>query len=76
MRGIFTYKYCLYEGEHFKGYERGLDRIADLALLEGWIDSRGIKHVELNDEWEQFKLNFNVYTPRIDQQRMRVAGDR
>ena len=50
---------------HFQHYERGLDRIADLALLPGKIDALGVKHVELFDEWESYTVSFSVYEPRM-----------
>ena len=45
-------------------YEKGLDRIADLKLLpkakEGFASQ---KHVEINDTWEFFKVNFQIFNP-------------
>lgn len=62
---------------HFQYYERGLDRIADLALLAGHVDAYGVKHVELFDEWEKFTVSFSIYEPRMHHWRdMRIAGDR
>lgn len=64
-RGVFVYKYCMKADGNFLHYENGVDRIADLRLLPGPVDSNGLRHVELFDTWEQFEVNFMVYEPKV-----------
>ena len=61
----------------FLHYEQGVDRIADLRLLSGPVDQNGLRHVELNDSWEKFDVNFTVYEPKVPaDEAMCVASER
>lgn len=65
------YKYALFENDKFKIMEKGIDRIADLDLLftsEISNDTKkknSIKSIDINDEWESFKICFSVFHPKI-----------
>lgn len=68
-RGVFLYKYGLKTSEGMIKLEKGLDRIADLRLLNG-------QKVMLNDVWEKFTINFMVYEPKLpEDEAMCIAGD-
>ena len=59
----FTYKYYLIdkicEHEH-KGWERGIDRIADLRALK---DATINNCIYIDDEFEKFNVRFTIYYP-------------
>lgn len=50
----------------FKEYERGIDRIADLAIAETGPDGS----VAYNDVWQQYKLKFTVFSHEGDDNQM------
>ena len=40
------------------------------------MDYEGFKYVELNDSWEHFKVQLNIYNPKMTKaQEMRAAGE-
>ena len=53
--------------------EKGIDRIADLDLLNSSESSSDTKNnklvnsIDINDEWETFKICFSVFHPKIGQ---------
>lgn len=65
------YKYALFENDKFKMMEKGIDRIADLDLLltsdspSETKNNKLVKSIDINDEWETFKIFFSVYHPKI-----------
>jgi hypothetical protein len=67
------YKYALFENNKFKVMEKGIDRIADLDLLNSSESStetkanKLVKSIDINDEWETFKIFFSVFHPKIGQ---------
>ena len=67
------YKYALFENDKFKMMEKGIDRIADLDLLltsdspSETKNNKLVKSIDINDEWETFKIFFSVYHPKISQ---------
>ena len=67
------YKYALFENDKFKIMEKGIDRIADLDLLlssdspSETKNNKLVKSIDINDEWETFKIFFSVYHPKISQ---------
>lgn len=84
-RPFFKYKYVMYNPT--QTIEQGMDRLAELRLLSE-IKNRGIItshyhenyhyahaiHVELNDEWETFRVQYTVWHP--DDVHIRVTGSR
>lgn len=68
---FFMYKYALFENDKFKIMEKGIDRIADLDLLltsEITSETKNkmlVKPIDINDEWETFKICFSVFHPKI-----------
>jgi len=75
---FFTYKYLALGDNRTTliGWERGVDRIADLEVLpnlefseygqlnlQGKYKGREVKNVEINDDWENFIVKFSVSHP-------------
>lgn len=61
----FMYKYVLLNENNQNQYERGLDRIADLKLLNSETGYNNyiqyqpeVKNVQIFDEWEQYSVKF------------------
>lgn len=78
---FFRYKYVIYDKVEKKliSWERGIDRIADLAILEPidrvpnsnrivqrQVGDKPLISVELEDEWEEFTVVFSVNHPTQD----------
>lgn len=77
-QSYFSYKYVLVNNGQLVKWEDGFDRIADLDLLpEVAHRETGIrKDVEINDEWEKFKIIFSVNFPPDDpNQIVSVSGE-
>ena len=65
-RPFFTYKYYLIDKINESkdaGWEKGIDRIADVRELASGTSSGNLV---INDEWETFKFRFSVYYPLAD----------
>ena len=61
----FLYKYVLLKDlTEFKGWERGMDRCADLCILPYRTQgSDGAKSVEIRDKWQAYFVRFSVFDP-------------
>lgn len=65
----FRYKYALLDGENedaqtLKGWERGIDRWCQCALLPAQAGSTGgLKKIQMDDDWEKFTVRFTVFHP-------------
>lgn len=83
MKHYFRYKYVLFDAKQKKRiqWERGVDRIADLAILEPidrvpgtnrvvqrMVGTKHLRSVEIEDVWEEFTVEFSVNHPSKDLQ--------
>lgn len=62
-RAHFTYKYYLIDkiNEHeSKGWEKGIDRIADVRELASQSQTGNLV---IQDEWEMFDVRYSIYYP-------------
>lgn len=62
----FRYKYVVCHDMKFKEYERGIDRIADLAIAEVSHDGT----IYYNDVWQLYSLKFTVFSHEGDDDQM------
>jgi len=83
---FFSYKYYLTKGtgpdKSVLDQEKGIQRVADISLLKALTAKttnigQGLRHVEINDVWQKFKVHFTVYHPIIYQdQQLIISGNR
>lgn len=76
----FTYKYVIWDKNQnkLKEWEKGVDRIADMEVLEKLevspsgrpfkhtLGGKELKTVEIDDEWEEYTVVFSVQHPLND----------
>ena len=61
---VFKYKFAIFDSNgKFIQYERGIDRIADLKLLDGTIEGGFTKTCRLHHIWQKYKVTFAVSVP-------------
>lgn len=78
---FYRYKYVLFDSNQkaLIQWERGIDRIADLGVLDQidripgtsrivhrTLGNKPLKSCELEDEWEEFTVEFTVNHPSLD----------
>lgn len=75
----FEYKYVLLNEDDQENiqWEQGVNRIADLNILPNMVrkskkgqrtprEVDSVKHILLNDDWEQFKVRFTLFDPKYE----------
>ena len=88
---FFRYKFVLFDTNNKKliQWERGIDRIADLDILEPiervpgstrivnrTLGDKPLVSCELEDEWEEFTVVFTVNHPSLDiKDKMELTGN-
>ena len=77
---VFMYKYVKVVNGNADSWEQGYNRIADLLSLhqvQNGTSEEPIKvsEVTLNDIWESYTVNFSIYYPIEEDEKMRINGE-
>ena len=74
------YKYVKVINGNAGSWEQGYNRVADLLSLHQVQHGKNMEPVKcsdvvLNDIWEGYTVNFSIYYPLEDNEKMRINGE-